>query len=155
MKKISILIIVLCAFNCSNKRVDTKAAFEGMKSQEIQVVSDAAIIDKAMSLGDSLSSILNVSLEGEKLSWSQPDSGETQVVGLLFNQENTLTGKERSMFEAYLYNTKNNIKSSSNVQFLEDPKFVLYSKAMVYNGKEVGMWSIKIPRKTIVLSVAK
>ena len=126
-----------------------------MKSQEIQVVSDADIIDKAMGLGDSISGLLDVSLEGDKVSWSQPSSGEIQIVGLLFNQENTLKGKESAMFDAYLYNTKNGIESSSNVQFLEDPKFILYTKAMLHDGTEVGMWSIKIPRKTIVLNVAK
>jgi len=155
MKKLSLLVLAVCTLGCSNQKVDTKSAFKDMKNQEIQVVSDAEIIEMAMQIGDSLAAQLEVSTDGEIVSWNSPDMEDILVVGLPFNQENILKGKERAMFEAYLYNTKNDIQSSPNVQFLEDPKFVLYSTAMLANGQELGMWSIKIPRKAIVLSVAK
>lgn len=155
MKKLSIIILALFAFNCSNQKVDTKKALQDMKSQEIQVVSDAQIIEKAKQMGDSISAKLKVNFEGQKVIWAATESGDIETKGLPFNEENNLEGKGRAIYEAYLYNSENDIKSPANVQFLEDTHFVLYTSAMVVEGKEVGMWFIKIPRKTIVLNVAQ
>ncbi|WP_421977548.1 hypothetical protein [Roseivirga seohaensis] len=155
MKKLSIVIFALLAFNCSNQKVDTKKALQDMKSQEIQVVSDVQIIEKAKEIGDSISAKLKVNLEEEKVVWTAVESEDIEVKGFAFNKENSLEGKGKAIYEAYQYNSKNDIKSPANVQFMEDTQFVLYSSAMVAEGKEVGMWYIKIPRKTIVLSVSQ
>jgi len=155
MKKLSIIILALFAFNCSNQKVDTKKALQDMKSQEIQVVSDVQIIEKAKQMGDSISAKLKVNFEDEKVTWTAIKSGEIEVQGLPFNGENNLEGKGKAIYQAYQYNSQNDIKSPANVQFLEDSHFVLYTSAMVAEGKELGMWFIKIPRKTIVLSVAQ
>lgn len=155
MKKLSIIILALFAFNCSNQKVDTKKALQDIKSQEIQVVSDAEIIEKAMAMGDSISAIMNITVEGEKVSWTPKSFNDIQVVGLPFNEEAELSGKEKSIYQAYQYNSQNDIKSPANVQFLEDTHFILYTAAMKVQDEEIGMWSIKIPRKAIVLSIAK
>tara|TARA_R110001599_G_scaffold160515_5_gene348330 strand:- start:431 stop:898 length:468 start_codon:yes stop_codon:yes gene_type:complete len=155
MKKLSIVILALFAFNCSNQKVDTKKALQDMKSQEIQIVSDAEIIETAMAIGDSLSTTLSFTMDGEKVILTPIENNIAEIVGLAFNEENTLKGKEKAIYEAYQYNSQNDIKSPANVQFLDDTHFVLYTSAMVAEGQEVGMWLIKIPRKTIVLGVAK
>ncbi|MGW8123273.1 hypothetical protein ACV07N_11490 [Roseivirga echinicomitans] len=154
MKKLSIVILALFALNCSNQRVDTKNARQDMRSQEIQIVSDVQIIEKALAIGDSITSTFIVTLEDGKVIWIKKDLGDIQVTGLPYNEENIASGKEKNIYEAYFYNSQNDIKSPANVQFLEDNHFVLYTSSMKVEGKEVGMWSIKIPKKTIVLSVA-
>lgn len=157
MRKLNIAFLILFTFACSDQKIDTTKAREGLKSQEIQVVSDAEILEKAMEMGKKDLAIKSISKsENSNYLIELTDSKKFNSIQIFFPYEieNQLDGKSKEVFEAYAYNYENAIKSSPNVQFGEDKKFIVYTTPVEFEGKEVGVFLVQIPRKDIVLTFA-
>ncbi|MFT6828320.1 MAG: hypothetical protein ACJAZV_001612 [Roseivirga sp.] len=157
MRKLNIAFLILFTFACSDQKIDTKKAREGLKSQEIIVVSDANILEKAMEMGKQDLAIKRISVdENSNYQIELSDSTKFKSIKIFFpyEVENQLDGKSKEVFDAYVYNHDNALKSSPNVQFGEDKKFIIYTTPVEFEGKEVGVFLVKILRKEIVLSFA-
>ncbi len=146
-----VLLIVIVS-SCEDKKVDTKAVKEEMKARAIKVIPEAKILEKAMLLGDELSNgfIFNSETREALMPSKQniPIAAETSHA--LFNEKNDLIGKEKMLFEAYLFNSENDIVSEANVQALAEERSLLYTSPLTSEGKVIGMWSIVYLRKDIV-----
>ncbi len=157
MRKLNIVFLILVSIACSDQKIDTTKAREGLKSQEIQVVSDADILEKAMEIGKQDLKIESISL-GENgtlnIRLAQTSKYNPNEVFFAFEQANPLEGKSKEVFEAYAYNHENDLASSPNVQFGEEKQFIIYTAPVVFDGSEVGIFLVQIPRKDIVLTFA-
>ncbi|MFT6216712.1 MAG: hypothetical protein ACJAS3_003127 [Roseivirga sp.] len=157
MRNLSPLFILLFVFACSDQKIDTKKAREGLKSQEIQVVSDANILEKATEMGNQYLALKSIDFTPEglyKIELQDSIRFLPSEIFLPYGIEVALSGKAKDVFDAYNYNYENGIKSSSNVQFGADKKFIIYTLPVNYEDKEVGIFLIQILRKEIVLSFA-
>ena len=105
-----------------------------------------------MELGNELSSdfVYDESLNKAIMVTKEDVSIESVSYFTLFGADNSLIGKEKMLFEAYLYNSEKGITSEPNVQSLSSIKSLLYTKPMVSGGKTIGMWSIIFLHKEVV-----
>ncbi|OEK07112.1 hypothetical protein [Roseivirga misakiensis] len=157
------LTFITCLFflqSCGNEKIDTASAKAEMDAREIRIVSDAEIQEEAMKMGDQISSDFSLSAIPEPIS-------DTYVLNIrygtdsiyvkdhyFFDDPRDLSGKALDIFEAYLYNSEAGLVSEANVQKIEDGKVLLYTKPMIANDTTaVGMWTIEIPRKNVVLNI--
>lgn len=157
MRKLNIVFLILFTFACSDQKIDTTKAREGLKSQEIQVVSDAKILEKATEIGNQFLVLKSIEITPEglfRIELKDSSRYRGNEVFLAYGENIRLEGKSKDVFDAYTYNYENGIKSSSNVQFGAEKDLVIYTAPVEYEGKEVGIFLIQIPRKEIVLSFA-
>jgi hypothetical protein len=155
LKKIILLLssaFLVLLISCEDRKIDTKAVKEEMRAREIKVIPEAKILQKAMVLGNELSSGFiyhsasnKADMPVKKEAKIQPKTSYTLLEG-----ENKLKGKEKMLFEAYLYNSENGIISEANVQALIEERSLLYTAPLISEGKMIGMWSIIFLRKDIV-----
>jgi hypothetical protein len=145
-----ILLGVLLA--CSNQKIDTSQVQKEMEAREIKVVSDAQILEKAMEIGNALAKGFLLE-ETETGLEAKVDSTKANVSFYFFDRGEQPTGKELAVFKAYDYNRKNSVASTSNVQKLDNGQTLLYTTPMVHQQQIVGMWSVKLSRKEVVLSI--
>ncbi len=157
-------LFIICAalfvFACGDQKIDTSKAKAEMEAREIKKVSEAQILEEAMKLGRKISADFHLS--------ARPDAkSETYIFNIsygpdslfekdhyFFDDPRDLEGKALQVFEAYLYNSNHGIRSEENLQSLESDRTLLYTKPMLANDTtEVGMWAIKIPKKTVVLNI--
>lgn len=150
----------ICLFGCGDQKIDTSKAKAEMEAREIKKVSDAQIQEEAMKLGDKISADFYLSATPEPIS-------ETYVFNIRYGQDSIfvkdhyffddprdLSGKALQLFEAYLYNSNHGLKSKANLQKINGGRILLYTKPMLANDTtQVGMWTIEIPRKTVVLGI--
>lgn len=161
MKKfIALLFTIFLASSCGDQKIDTTQAKAEMEAREIRIVSDAKIQEEAMAIGDKVSERFSLSAIPEPVS-------DTYVLNIRYGQDSIfvkdhyffddprdLSGKALQVFEAYLYNSDMDLESEANVQKLGNGQMLLYTKPMIANDTTtVGMWTIEIPRKTVVLSI--
>jgi hypothetical protein len=146
------LALLTILVSCEDKKIDTKAIKEEMKAREIKVIPEAKIFEKAIVLGNELSSGFAYHSLSNKIEMSEKLDGavHSKVSFTLFDGENKLTGKEKMVFEAYLYNSENDINSEANIQDLTEEKSLLYTTPLTSEGKMIGMWSVIFLRKDIV-----
>jgi len=159
----NIILLIFCLFllpSCGNDKIDTAGAKAEMDAREIRIVSDADIQEEAMKIGEKISADFYLSATPEPLSG-------TYILNIRYGKDSTfvkdhyffdeprgLAGKGLQIFEAYLYNSEAGLKSDPNVQKIDDGRMLLYTKPMIANDTTVvGMWTIEIPRKTVVLSM--
>jgi hypothetical protein len=157
MRNLSLLSLIIFAFACSDQKIDTTKAREGLKSQEIQVVSDANILERASEMGSQYLAIETIMVTADgNFSIELTDSlnFKANEVFYRFGEESSLTGKAQEVLDAYNYNFANDVKSSTNVQFSANKEFIIYTSPVQFEGKEIGVFLIQIPRKGIVLSFA-
>lgn len=150
MKKYTFLITLsfLLVNACGDQKIDTEKAKAEMKAREIKKVSDAEILEKAMEIGNELAKDFSYSTDATVLETGARFSSKLY----LFDSE--ASGKTQQILAAYKYNAANDIASEPNVQVLEDPTIILYSKpAFNQANVPIGMWAIELPRKEVVLSI--
>jgi hypothetical protein len=154
------IIIAFCLSSCGDQKIDTSKAKAEMEAREIKIVSDAQILEEAMKLGNKISTDFYISARPEPIS-------ETYVFNISYGQDSVfvkdhyffddprdLTGKALQLFEAYLYNSNEGFKSEANLQKIDGGRILLYTKPMLANDTtEVGIWTIKIPRRVVVLGI--
>lgn len=148
-----VLLLSLICWSCGDQKIDTTKAKAEMEAREIKKVSDAAISEKAMETGLELVKTFTVDNDNGRI---QVDFGSDtlyQKSYYLFDQVNALEGKELQLFQAYDYNAKNNLESSPNLQKLEDGKVLLYTAPLFIDDSLKGMWSVKLSRRQLVLSI--
>jgi len=155
MKRVFTVIVLfqLVLNSCGDQKIDTTKAREEMEAREIKVVSDAQILEEAMKLGRELSKQFSITQTSDSLRIDLGLDTLHQKAYYLFDSPNDLNDKEKQLFEAYSYNQKNGIESEPNVQKLENGTVLLYTKPMVFQDSTIGMWSIKLSRKAIVLGI--
>lgn len=144
---------------CSNKKIDTKRAFEEMKKHEIQVVSDAQILEAAKAIGNEISQNLIInsydSIAGIDYKFENTVLDSLQNPVLIFQKPPVLSGIAREIYDAYVYNHENDIPSTENVQLDKTTKVLVYTSPVRYNNEVVGILIVSIPRKDIVLGLNK
>ncbi len=154
--KTSLFGLMFCGLammiSCSDQKIDTTAAREEMKAREIKVVPEAQVLEKALSIGNDLMTSLSFSLDQDSLVNKTPVSeNDGPIISFyLYGSRPKISGKEKQLFEAYAYNAENSIKSEPNVQDLASDKMILFTAPVIIEGKEVGVSSIRIPRKYII-----
>ncbi|RKQ50715.1 hypothetical protein BXY85_1734 [Roseivirga pacifica] len=150
MKKYTFLITLsfLLANACGDQKIDTEKAKAEMKAREIKKVSDAEILEKAMEMGNELAKDFSYSTDATVL------ETDAQFSSKLYLFDSKASGKTQQILAAYKYNAANDIASEPNVQILEDPTIILYSKpAFNQANVPIGMWAIELPRKEVVLAI--
>jgi len=153
MKKVFYPFLLLFFFySCEDKKIDTTAVREEMKAREIKIIPEAKILEKVLEVGTRLSQTFIYQPGTKSAEMKLPDwkGIEPALSFTLFGIENNLSGKEQMLFEAYLYNSENDIKSVANVQDFPEEISLLFTTPIISQGKSVGMWSILFLRKTIV-----
>ena len=163
-KTFSLFLILLVLGACSDKKVDTTFIQKEMKAREVKVVPEAKILQTAMSIGNRIAKELQNIPFGEHtntglIEYNEPVQQkllleDISIRALSFESETqSMHEKERQLLEAYLYNIENGLPLEANVQQLNEGETLLYTVPLVREGSPLGMWSVKIPRKTVVLSI--
>lgn len=156
MKNTAFFLILILLASCGNGKVDTSKLQEEMKSREIRRIPEATIIEKTLSLGDSLVKELDLeqalSQSGTPIYAWKNSNGYAMATAYSFRYNNDLDEKEAAVFEAYKYNAENNIEAEPNVQKLPDD-VLAYNAPILENGKLTGMWSVHFSRKYVVMSI--
>lgn len=149
--------VLMILFACSDSKVDTTKVQAEMKAREVMVVPEGKIVERTFQLGDSL---LNSLQQPETLdqsgsifkSWELTNTIKVDCSLYLTSDQYDLKGKEKQVFEAYQYSATNQLSADPNVQKLSNAT-MLYSAPFEQNGVIKGMWSIKLPRKYVILSI--
>lgn len=158
MKGSFFIPVLLVLFACSDGKVDTSKVQAEMKAREVKVVPEAKILERAFALGDSLLSTVDQS-KGLSKAWGVFKRWELEGITIdcsiyslkaLYN----MVEKEKQVFDAYRYSAKNDQSAEPNVQRLPG-EIMVYNAPYTQDGKLTGMWSIKLPRKYIILSMAE
>ncbi|MCE7994937.1 MAG: hypothetical protein HEP71_23370 [Roseivirga sp.] len=156
MKGSFFIFTLLILLACSDGKVDTSKVQAEMKAREVKVIPEAKILERAFELGDSLLSTLDPSIGLSKTSgvfhhWDIEDIGIDCSIYFLktfYNMEE----KEKQVFDAYRYSAKNKQKAEPNIQRLPG-EIMVYNAPFMEEDQLKGMWSIKLPRKYIILSI--
>ena len=148
---------------CGGGKVNTSQLKGEMKSREIRRIPGAAIIEKTMSLGDSLVQKLNaeaaMAQAGTPIKTWSFSGNSLSATAYAFHKTYDLAEKEAGVLAAYQYNADNNLAAEPNVQRLPgDPAnggtgLIAYNAPIMIDGKPVGMWSLHFPMKFILLSI--
>lgn len=150
---IPVLLIVL---SCSDSKVDTSKVQSEMKAREVQVVPEAKILERSFALGDSLLGTVDQS-KGLSKAWGVYKQWKVDDVTIncsiyslkaMYEMEE----KEKQVFDAYRYSAQNKQAAEPNIQRLPG-EIMVYNAPYTKDGELVGMWSIKLPRKSIILSL--
>ena len=156
MRIIASLFILFLVWSCSDGKVDTSKIKQEMKEREIRVIPEAKIISRTLVLGDSLVASLgeNVSFDGSgepTKSW-QMDDAEIVCNIYALNKAYELSQKENGVFEAYKYSAENSLSADPNAQRIDDDTMV-FNKPLKRNDQIVAMWSVRLPRKYVILTI--
>lgn len=156
MKGSIFIFTLLVLLSCSDGKVDTSKVQAEMKAREVKVIPEAKILERAFELGDSLLNSLDRS-KGPSKAWGVFHHWDIDDIGIdcslyslktVYNMEE----KEKQVFDAYRYSAQNKQKAEPNVQRLPGETMV-YNAPFLEEGVIKGMWSIKLPRKYIILSI--
>jgi len=156
MKNTPFLFALLILASCGNGKVDTSKLQEEMKAREIRVIPEATIVEKALSLGDSLVKVLNateaMAKAGEAVKTWEVAEVSFSATAYALNGSYQLTEKLAGVLAAYQYNAENNLSADPNTQDLPGD-IIAYNAPILLEGQLVGMWSLKLPRKYVILSI--
>ena len=141
---------------CGNGKVNTSQLKGEMKSREIRRIPGAAIIERTMSLGDSLVQKLDaeaaMAQAGTAIKTWSFSGNSVSATAYAFHKTYDLSEKEAGVLAAYQYNADNNLAAEPNAQRLPGD-LIAYNAPIVINEKPVGMWSLHFPMKFILLSI--
>ena len=156
MKNAALLLLIVLLAACGNGKVDTSQLKEEMKAREIRVIPKATIIEKTMSLGDSLVQQLDaeaaMAQAGTAIKTWTVSENSFSATAYSLNESYELAEKEAGVLAAYQYNAENNITAEPNAQKLPGD-LIVYNAPIIVDEKLVGMWSIQLPRKYVILSI--
>ncbi len=156
MKGSFFILAVLVLFACSDGKVDTSQVQTEMKAREVKVVPEAKILERAFQLGDSLLSTVDQT-RGLSKAWGVYQSWQISDITIncsihSFKTLYEMEEKEKQVFEAYRYSAENKQQPDPNVQRLPG-EIMVYNAPYLKEGELLGMWSIKLPRKYIILTL--
>lgn len=159
MKKLLLLtILALMATACGDQKIDTTKARQEMEAREIKRVSEGEIVEKALSLGNQMTKEAELSKASvEEYLLSVPNTNADQIRFIPFSDIQLFKkeGKRFQIYDAYAYNAENGIDSQAGVQILEGDTILLYTRPAYFEDEVVGILSIDLSRKDIVLSIEK
>ncbi|WP_209332316.1 Tll0287-like domain-containing protein [Lunatimonas salinarum] len=152
----SLFVLIACG---SEKSVDRETFKEIQKATEIKKVNEAELLEFTMKWGDQISGEAQTALietlqkaiaengaagavefcHAEALPITQKVADKHQVVVKRVslknrNPANAPSEMEKSLLEAYAYNTEQGEANQPNIQKLEDGEVLLYTKAIVIPG---------------------
>lgn len=159
-----ITLLAACSLAaCGGGKVNTSQLKGEMKSREIRRIPEATIIERTMSLGDSLVQKLDaeaaMAQAGTAIKTWSFSGNSLSATAYAFHKNYDLAEKEAGVLAAYQYNADNNLVAEPNVQKLPgDPAngetdLIAYNAPIMINKKLVGMWSLHFPMKFILLSI--
>lgn len=157
-KPLLLTIIVLMVTSCGDQKIDTTKARQEMEAREIKRVSEGEIVEKALNLGNQMSEGMRLLRESaETFSISGDGSSNQQFRFIPFSniQQFAEEGKRFQIYDAYAYNAENGINSQPGVQILEGDTVLLYTSPAVFEEQTVGIFSLDLSRKEVVLSIKK
>jgi len=152
------LLLPAMLVSCGDQKIDTTKARLEMESREIKRISEGEIVEKALAIGNDISDELSLKKDSTLGLMIHPLNLETKSVSFLtFNNLQSWSGggKRAQIYDAYLYNAENNLTSETNVQILEGDTLILYTRPAFYENTPIGIYSIVLSRKEIVLSIEK
>jgi hypothetical protein len=137
---------------------------EGMKSRKIKRVTDVQLLGTATDFAKKAVEKLNKTAL-PKIDISKtfdcntklyiPDSLKFMYVldyRLVCQETQTGYEKEKQVFQAYTYNSQNNIELVDNLQKIDD-KAIIYTSPFTINGKFIGMWTIVMDKKQLIMNI--
>lgn len=153
-----LFLALLLVSSCSDRKLDTTKVREAMKAREVRVVPEAKIIERTLFLGDSLIQNLDATAAIKQSgslfkTWQQNDMS-VEVSAFSIDANPDLAEKEVGVFQAYQYNAENGLSADPNAQKLPG-EIMAYNAPILDNGKIIGMWSLHIPVKWVVISLNK
>ena len=149
------LVLLFALVSCGDQKIDTTAARKEMEAREIKVIPEAKILSRALELGDSLINTMMIdsvqSVYSQRKEWDI-DGSKIVLSAYSLTGINTFEEIESKVYQAYEYAAKNGVEADANIQKLSEQS-LLYNAPIMDDGKIVGMWSLHLPRKHIVLSI--
>jgi len=151
-----VLVIAFLVSACSDQKIDTTKARLEMEAREIKRVSEGEVVEKALNIGNEMTkqlSIVNNSNDGFSIKDIESTAGRVVFLTLSDLQNYDDNGKRFQVYDAQAYNIENSIESEAGVQILEGDTLLLYTRPAFYENKQIGIYSIDLSRKEIVLSI--
>jgi uncharacterized Zn finger protein len=161
MKNISLLILSVIIVSCGQvKRVDTAEVKQLMADYKIKKVNQEEIIDVANTLGKSISTKLNGSLNIECGDKIQIDGVDIELIQLsLLTEAELKNGKKGEILEAYKYSKEQNQAIGDNIQKLNDTAYLytfpITTSALINKNCKKDLGLVLMPKKNLVKSIKK
>ena len=156
MRCIASLLIIFLVWSCSDGKVDTTKIKQEMKEREIRVIPEAKIISRTLTLGDSLVNSLgeDQGFDGLGEPVKNWQVGDDEIICSIYALDKSyeLSQKEAGVFETYKYSAVNGLKADPNAQRIDDNTMV-FNKPLTRDDKIVAMWSVRLPRKYVILTI--
>lgn len=153
---VPLLLLASCG---DNKKIDREVVDQVNKANEVKKVSESEITDYAMKWGDEISQEAQAELIGA-LQKAIEDKGVPGAIDFCHlealpitrkvadkhavtlrrvsvknrNPENSPKDMEKTLLDAYAYNSENEIENRPNIQKTEDGEVLLYTKAITIPG---------------------
>jgi hypothetical protein len=161
MKNIVTIILFFGLISCGQvKRVDTAEVKQLMADYKIKKVNQEEIIDKANTLGKSISEKFNGNLNIECADKITLEGTEVELIDLsLLTAEELKNGKIGEILEAYKYSKEQKQVIGDNIQKVNDTlylySFPIQENALVYKNCHKDLGLIMMSKKVLVKSVKK
>jgi uncharacterized Zn finger protein len=161
MKNIVPVFFIFGLISCGQvKRVDTAEVKQLMSDYKIKKVNQEEIIDKANTLGKSISEKFNGNLNiecGDKITL---EGTEVELIDLsLVTAEALKNGKVGEILEAYKYSKEQKQIIGDNIQKVNDTlylySFPIQENSLVYKNCKKDLGFIMMSKKALVKSVKK
>lgn len=153
-----LLFLLFIMTSCGDQKIDTRKARLEMEAREIKRVSEGEIVEKALVMGNEIMEDITLDKNPQIGFIVKSDSQLTNSVGLLkLNDLKNYSGggKKQQVFEAYAYAIENEIASDAGVQILDGDTLLMYTKPALFKEQMIGIYTIYLKRKDIVLSIKK
>lgn len=166
----SLLLISVLSCEPSGKRPSDMTPQELVKSREIRKISDLDILEAGKVLGNEVMNLLNDRMEllsnSDSINFKNLTKVSSEVQAdsallkssivlklVLIDSENKTHQSgpmESQILEACQYSLDNDIAISETVQMSNSNRDVRYIEPILVNQKLIGLWSLNIPKKSII-----
>ncbi|MEO1051563.1 MAG: hypothetical protein AAFX87_13110 [Bacteroidota bacterium] len=157
-----LLLIVLSACNKAPLSDEQrKAMSEEKKAREIKKISEGDIMAAGTKRGQEIYQAVLQAVPADSLGngsyvESKADSlskiYDEQIIWVTETNSASLDEKSKAIWDAYVYNAEQGESVSENMQKIGD-KHLLYSQPIVKGGQLLGMWSILLLKKKVILGM--
>lgn len=162
--------VIILSCEPSGKKPSDMTPQELVKSREIRKISDLDILESGKIFRNEIMNLINnrmgLLLNSDSISFKnltkflsevQADSTlltSSIVLKLILMDSDIKMYQpdqiESQILEACVYSLDNGIAISETVQMSDDNKAVRYIEPILINQKLIGLWSLKIPKKSII-----
>lgn len=153
------LLVLGFAFSCGLKtsdKIDSDSVNKEIKERKIKRIHENDIVEKGFSIGNSIALSKKFGSECGLIDKTiYADSLQSFITKIWVECSTPSNEIEKSVWEAYQYNRKNNLELSSNIQKITtsaDRKSYLYSSPFVINDS-LKILQVELNNKALVLSL--